>query len=90
MSYKPVDPLTDPPRQPDELRRLNLEQDRSGAEMRPWIVARGSRWSGLSHVSRCAAALLRCTVAPLSLRSSAIRCPADHAAARRISFRRLL
>jgi hypothetical protein len=39
MSYKPVDPLTDPPRQPDELRRLNLEQDSSGAAMRPWIVA---------------------------------------------------
>ena len=38
MSYKPVDPLTDPPRQPDELRRLNLEQDSSGAAMRPWIV----------------------------------------------------
>jgi hypothetical protein len=39
MSYKPVDPLTNPPRQPDELRRLNLEQDSSGAAMRPWIVA---------------------------------------------------
>ena len=38
MSYKPMDPLTDPPRQPDELRRLNLEQDSSGAAMRPWIV----------------------------------------------------
>jgi hypothetical protein len=38
MSYKPVDPLTDPPRQPDELRRLNLELDSSGAAMRPWIV----------------------------------------------------
>ena len=25
--------------QPDELRRLNLEQDSSGASMRPWIVA---------------------------------------------------
>ena len=39
MSYKPVDPLTDPPRQPDELRRLNLAQDSSGTAMRPWIVA---------------------------------------------------
>jgi len=38
MSYKPVDPLTDPPRQPDELRRLNLAQDISGDAMRPWIV----------------------------------------------------
>jgi hypothetical protein len=38
MSYKPMDPLTDPPRQPDELRRLNLAQDSSGAAMRPWIV----------------------------------------------------
>jgi hypothetical protein len=39
MPYAPKDPLTDPPRQPDELRRLNLEQDSSGAAMRPWIVA---------------------------------------------------
>jgi hypothetical protein len=39
MPYAPKDPLTDPPRQPDELRRLNLEQDNSGAAMRPWIVA---------------------------------------------------
>jgi hypothetical protein len=38
MSYKAVDPLTDPPRQPDELRLLNLEQDISGPAMRPWIV----------------------------------------------------
>jgi hypothetical protein len=37
MSYKSMDPLTDPPRQPDE-RRLNLAQDSSGAAMRPWIV----------------------------------------------------
>jgi cell division protein FtsN len=39
MSYRPMDPLTDPPRQPDELRRLNLAQDSGGAAMRPWIVA---------------------------------------------------
>jgi hypothetical protein len=39
MSYKPMDPLTDPRRQPDELRRVNLAQDSSGAAMRPWIVA---------------------------------------------------
>jgi hypothetical protein len=39
MPYTPKDPLTDPRRQPDELRRLNLEQDSSGAAMRPWIVA---------------------------------------------------
>jgi len=39
MPYIPKDPLTDRPRQPDELRRLNLEQDSSGAAMRPWIVA---------------------------------------------------
>ena len=38
MLYKPTDPLTDPARQPDELRRLNLEQDSSGGAMRPWIV----------------------------------------------------
>jgi hypothetical protein len=38
MSYKPVDPPTDPPQQPDELRRLNLEQDISADAMRPWIV----------------------------------------------------
>jgi hypothetical protein len=39
MPYMPKDPLTNPPPQPDELRRLNLEQDNSGAAMRPWIVA---------------------------------------------------
>jgi hypothetical protein len=39
MPYLPKDPLTDPSRQPDELLRLNLEQDNSGAAMRPWIVA---------------------------------------------------
>jgi hypothetical protein len=38
MSYKPVDPPTNPPRQPDELRRLNLEQDISADAMRPWII----------------------------------------------------
>jgi hypothetical protein len=38
MSYKPTDPLSDPSRQPDELRRLNLAQDISGDAMRPWIV----------------------------------------------------
>jgi hypothetical protein len=36
MPYKPKDALTDP--QPDELRRLNLEQDISAEAMRPWIV----------------------------------------------------
>jgi hypothetical protein len=36
MPYKPEDPPTDP--QPDELRRLNLEQDISAEAMRPWIV----------------------------------------------------
>jgi hypothetical protein len=39
MRYVPKDPLTEPAPQPDELRRLNLEQDSSGASMRPWIVA---------------------------------------------------
>jgi hypothetical protein len=39
MPYLPKDPSTDPPPQPDELRRLDLEQDNSGAAMRPWIVA---------------------------------------------------
>jgi hypothetical protein len=39
VPYTPKDPLTDPPPQPDELRRLNLEQDSSGSAMRPWIVA---------------------------------------------------
>ncbi len=38
MSYKPVEPLTGLPRQPDELRRLNREQDISADAMRPWIV----------------------------------------------------
>jgi hypothetical protein len=32
-----TDPLTGPPRTPDELRRLNLELDRGGG-MWPWIV----------------------------------------------------
>jgi hypothetical protein len=32
-----IDPLTDSPRTPDELRRLNLEQARGGA-MWPWII----------------------------------------------------
>jgi hypothetical protein len=32
------DPLTGPPRTPDELRRLNLELDRGGGTMWPWIV----------------------------------------------------
>ena len=34
-----TDPLTDRPRTPDELRRLNLEQDRTGGAMWPWIVS---------------------------------------------------
>jgi hypothetical protein len=38
MSYKPTDPLTDPAHQSDELRRLNLAQDRSDDAMGPWIV----------------------------------------------------
>jgi hypothetical protein len=33
-----TDPLTGPPRTPDELRRLNLEQDRADGAMWPWIV----------------------------------------------------
>jgi hypothetical protein len=38
MSYpRHTDPLTDRPREPDELRRLNLEQDSAGG-MWPWIV----------------------------------------------------
>jgi hypothetical protein len=36
MPYKPKDALTDP--QPDELRRLNLEQDVRAEAMRPWII----------------------------------------------------
>jgi hypothetical protein len=32
------DPLTDRPREPDELRRLNLELDSAGGTMWPWIV----------------------------------------------------
>jgi hypothetical protein len=39
MPYTPKDPLTDPPPQPDDLRRLDLEQDSGGASVRPWIVA---------------------------------------------------
>src|SRR5271155_3444070 len=41
MPFRPIDPLTDRPREPDEFRRLDLdlEQDRSGATMMwPWIV----------------------------------------------------
>ena len=40
MPYRPIDPLTDRPREPDELRRLDLdlEQDRNGGTMWPWIV----------------------------------------------------
>jgi hypothetical protein len=34
-----TDPLTGPPRTPDELRRLNLEQDRAGGAMWRWIAA---------------------------------------------------
>jgi hypothetical protein len=33
-----TDPLTDRPREPDELRRLNLEQDSHSGSMWPWIV----------------------------------------------------
>jgi hypothetical protein len=33
-----TDPLTDRPREPDELRRLNLEQDSHRGSMWPWIV----------------------------------------------------
>jgi len=33
-----TDPLTDRPREPDELRRLNLEQDSRGGSMWPWII----------------------------------------------------
>ena len=39
MSYpRDTDPLTDRPLEADELRRLNLEQDRAGGTMWPWIV----------------------------------------------------
>src|SRR5271170_6201505 len=40
MPFRPIDPLTDRPREPDELRRLDLdlEQDRSGGTIWPWIV----------------------------------------------------
>jgi hypothetical protein len=39
MPYpKRTDPLTDQPRQPDELRRLNLELDSGGGTMWPWII----------------------------------------------------
>ena len=38
MPYTPKDPLTDPSRQPDELRRLNLEPDNSGDGMGLWLV----------------------------------------------------
>jgi hypothetical protein len=33
-----TDPLTDRPREPDELRRLNLELDSAGGTMWPWVV----------------------------------------------------
>jgi hypothetical protein len=39
MPYpKHADPLTDRPREPDELRRLNLELDSRGGTMWPWIA----------------------------------------------------
>ena len=39
MSYPGhTDPLTDRPREPDELRRLNLELDSAGGTMWPWII----------------------------------------------------
>jgi hypothetical protein len=39
MSYpRQTDPLTDRPLEPDELRRLNLEQDSAGGTMWPWMV----------------------------------------------------
>ena len=37
--FEHFDPLIDRPRTPDELRRLNLEQDRAGGAMWPWIVS---------------------------------------------------
>jgi ferritin-like metal-binding protein YciE len=33
MPYKPKDPLTDAPRQPDSLRRLNRAHDNCGATL---------------------------------------------------------
>jgi hypothetical protein len=33
-----TDPLTDRPLEPDELRRLNLEQDSAGGTMWPWMI----------------------------------------------------
>jgi hypothetical protein len=39
MSYPGhTDPLTDRLREPDELRRLNLELDGAGGTMWPWVV----------------------------------------------------
>jgi hypothetical protein len=39
MSYPGhTDPLTDRPREPDELRRLNLELDSAGGAMWPWMI----------------------------------------------------
>jgi hypothetical protein len=39
MSYpRHTDPLMDSPREPDELRRLNLELDSAGGTMWPWII----------------------------------------------------
>jgi hypothetical protein len=38
MRYTPKDPLTDPPPQPDELRRLNRAQDNSGNGMGLWLA----------------------------------------------------
>jgi hypothetical protein len=38
MRYTPKDPLTDPPRRPDELRRPNRVQDNSGDGMGLWLV----------------------------------------------------
>jgi hypothetical protein len=39
MPYKPTDLLTDPTRQPDELRRLNLEQSNSSGPQWRWMAA---------------------------------------------------
>jgi hypothetical protein len=38
MRYTPKDPLTDPLRRPDELRRPNRVQDNSGDGMGLWLV----------------------------------------------------
>jgi hypothetical protein len=42
MPYRPTDPLTDPPRQADELRRLRLERNNSGTTIWLWVLGMGA------------------------------------------------